>query len=109
MRAKQLRRVAVTIWVGLILLAVAGCSDGSDLKFDAVAGEPCHNCDDCSGIVNSCICETCTEYAVDAKRKQLLVCTGLWTVHKECPGGVSVACAGTGYDITCLDENGRPI
>jgi hypothetical protein len=109
MRAKQLRRVAVTIWVGLILVAVGGCSDGSDLKFDAVAGELCHNCEDCAGIVNSCICETCTEYAVDAKRKQMLVCTGIWKVYKECPGGVSVSCADKGYNATCLDKDGQPI
>ncbi len=96
-----------TLILGALLSALAACSD-PELDYTAVAGEECEDCHRCSDIVGSCVCETCTSYAYDPERKQLLVCTGIWNVDKECPGGVSVACAGTGYDITCLDEKGQP-
>lgn len=104
-----LRRATLLLGFTVVFSALGACSDDEpDLDYIAVAGENCHNCDDCSGVVNSCICETCTELAYDPNRKQLLFCTGIWEVQKDCPGGVSVVCAGTGYDITCLDENGQP-
>jgi hypothetical protein len=108
MRARNFRQVVGLIWLG-VFVGVVGCSDDSALKFDAVAGEVCQDCEQCTSIVGSCICHTCTQYAVDTKRKQLLVCTGVWEVHKECPGGVSVSCAGDGYRVTCLDEDGQRI
>lgn len=104
-----LRPSATTFGVLLSLMSVGACGDDEPaLSYLAVAGEDCHDCRDCSGVVNSCICKTCTELAYDPNRKELLVCTGIWEVQKECPGGVSVVCAGTGYDIKCLDENGQP-
>ena len=94
--------------LGLTLLLVGACGDEPELDYIAVAGESCQDCRSCGGLVDSCVCETCTELAYDPNKKQLLYCTGIWKVQKECPGGVSVACAGVGYDITCLDEKGQP-
>jgi hypothetical protein len=100
----------------LLLAIIYPCceSSGTDLNFVADEGAPCDSCDDCKSLVNSCICHTCTEYAFDQKKKEVLICSsrGIWTVDSKfssCPGGGSVACAGTGYDIRCLDENGNPI
>jgi hypothetical protein len=95
--------------LSITLMGVGACGDEPDLDYTAVAGEECEDCNECSNVIGSCVCETCTEYAYDPARKQLLVCTGIWEVDDECPGGVSVVCAASGgYDITCLDENGEP-
>jgi hypothetical protein len=110
MKKRRFRLFAAACGLGLTLLAVGACGDDEpDLDYTAVAGESCQDCHECSDIVGSCVCETCTSYAYDPERKQLLVCTGLWKVEKECPGGVSVVCASTGgYKISCLDDKGQP-
>jgi hypothetical protein len=108
-RTRRLRPCLVAFGLGLTLLVVGACgSDEPKLNYIAVAGEDCQDCRSCGGLINSCVCETCTELAYDPNKKQLLSCTGIWVVQKECPGGVSVVCAGVGYDITCLDEKGQP-
>jgi hypothetical protein len=109
-RTRRLRPGLVVLGLGFTLLVVGACSDEPKLNYIAVAGERCEDCRTCAGIVHSCVCDTCTEQAYDPNKKQLLYCTGIWVVQKECPGGISVACAGVGvgYDITCLDEKGQP-
>jgi len=106
---RRWRRLApLSLVVSLAGMIVGGCSsEGSNLKFTAAVGEDCRDCSRCSSIVNSCVCDTCTDYAVDATQRQLLVCTGIWEVYKKCPGGVSVSCSDNGYNLACLDENGN--
>jgi hypothetical protein len=105
---RRLRSSLAVLGLGFTLLVVGACGDEPKLNYIAVAGERCQDCRTCSNVVGSCVCDTCTELAYDPNKKQLLSCTGIWVVQKECPGGVSVACAGVGYDITCLDEKGQP-
>jgi hypothetical protein len=97
---------------GVLLTQVAGCSspEQKTLSFDARAGEACEGCDTCKTSANTCVCNTCTDFAQDAAAKTMLVCTrGLWTVYRSCPGGVSVKCASGGYVTSCLDANGKEI
>lgn len=95
----------------LAVLLLSACSDGSELNFEARAGQTCMVCDDCAGIVASCVCTSCTDFAYDPETLQLLSCTsgGIWEVTRACPGGVSVTCAESGgYHVQCLDEHGQP-
>lgn len=110
MKKRLSRSFTVAFGLFTVVLAVGACGDDKpELDYTAVAGDSCQDCHECSDIVGSCVCDTCTSYAYDPERKQLLVCTGHWQVEQECPGGVSVVCASTGgYKITCLDEKGDP-
>jgi hypothetical protein len=93
------------------LASTQGCE--AELDFEAKAGESCEYCSDCSRPplhINSCICDTCTEYAFDHETNELLWCTrNGWDVEQKCPGGGSVACHESGgYELRCVDEKGRP-
>jgi hypothetical protein len=95
-----------------LALGHSGCGDEEKRPiFTAHEGAPCEDCEPCKSAVNGCVCRTCTEYAFDAEKNSLLVCTasGRWELRKKCSGGVLVACSGTSYDLRCLDANGNPM
>jgi hypothetical protein len=101
----------------LALLAVlAGCTVPGEERlppsaFEAKVGSSCTPCETCTTAVQSCECRTCTHYARDLATKQLLVCTSSgWTFYRDCPGGVSVACADDfGYRLQCLGADGKSV
>ena len=102
-------------FAGLFAFLAAGVSTQgceADLSFEAKAGEPCEDCSHCSQSVpiDTCVCDTCTEFAFDHETNELLQCvSSAWEVNRKCPGGGSVACGESGgYEIRCVDEKGRP-
>jgi hypothetical protein len=109
----SLSRHSRCLWVTAALalgVLMTGCADSKPaLVFTAKAGDSCRICDQCNNAVHSCECDTCTSLAYDPSLLTLLDCNrGIWETRKQCPGGVSVACAsvGGGYVLHCLGADG---
>jgi hypothetical protein len=86
------------------------CSD-DDLDFTQEENATCQDCQECSDIVASCLCDTCISWATDPDTNSLLFCErGIWRKRASCPGGASVGCTdGDAHWLKCLDENGNEI
>lgn len=95
---------------GALLWVAVACGDLRDekeLDFSGREYELCEDCDECTTMVSTCVCKTCTDLAVDEDGRTLLVCDdGMWKASEYCPGGASVACDGHGYRLSCVDETG---
>ena len=102
--------------VATMAISIAGesCSN-RELHFTGVAGQQCPDvCPKSCGEepLVPCGCPDCVQFGYDPAMKQLLSCsssTERWEYLQDCPGGVSVKCGKSGYDVSCLDNDGKEL
>jgi hypothetical protein len=106
-----------TIPLAVVVLGFVGCEAEQNSKlFRGKVGDICHYCpeschDETVSFTDECTCNKCTEVGYDPDANVLLSCTSHgWQYDRDCPGGVSVSCAGSlSYHIQCLDNDGGEV
>ena len=107
----HLRTTKVFLLLSLLSVLPA-CSSGTK-EYNARAGDSCQDCNQCCTAGSCCICSSCSQFAYDSVKKQLLMCdTGTlkWRVGNECPGGGYAQCVDDHSQRTsCIGADGGQV